>query len=105
MKATVRKQAKRDVILWLDMGWPRHRIDEQLFATYDATPEDTTLLIKEVRHLQQQGLDIERPEFLAQQMTRLEALAVKAQEEGQLGVALGAYKELHALAGLHGRGI
>lgn len=44
---------------------------------------------------------IERPEFLAQQMTRLEALAVKAQDEGNLAVALGCYKELHALAKLH----
>ena len=105
MKPTARKQAKQDVITWLDMGWPRHRIDEQLFLIYDATPGDTTLLIKEVRHLQQQGLDIERVEFLAQQMTRLEALAVKAQEEGQLGVALGAYKELHVLAGLTGKGV
>jgi hypothetical protein len=43
---------------------------------------------------------IERSEFLAQQMTRLEALAAKAQEEGQLSVALGAYRELHALARL-----
>lgn len=48
---------------------------------------------------------IDRQEFLAQQMSRLEALAVRAQEEGNLSVALSAFKELHALVGLHpGRG-
>jgi hypothetical protein len=92
--------AKKQAILWLDMGWPRHRIDEQLYRLYNATPEDTTLLLKEIRHEQQQSLTIERPEFLAQQMIRLEALAVKAQEEGQLSVALACFKELHALAKL-----
>lgn len=45
--------------------------------------------------------DIDRQEFLAQQMTRLEALAVKAQDEGHLGVALSAFKEMHLLIGLH----
>jgi hypothetical protein len=34
-------------------------------------------------------------------MTRLEALATKAQENGNLAVALAAFKELNALAGLH----
>jgi hypothetical protein len=44
--------------------------------------------------------DIDRQEFLAQQITRLETLAVRAQEEGNLSVALSAYRELHALVGL-----
>lgn len=103
MKAKARSEAKKQAILWLDMGWPRHRIDEQLYLSYSATPEDTTLLLKEIRHEQQNALSIERQEFLAQQMTRLEALAVRAQEEGNLSVALGCYKELHQLAGLVGR--
>jgi|TARA_Y100000015_G_scaffold10987_1_gene10453 hypothetical protein len=48
-------------------------------------------------------MSVERSEFLAQQMTRLEALAAKAQEDGQLGVALGCYRELHMLASLTGK--
>ena len=102
MKAKARAEAKKQAILWLDMGWPRSRIDEQLYLSHDATPEDVTYLLKEIRHEQQQSLDIERQEFLAQQMTRLEALAVRAQEDGNLAVALGCFKELHALAKLHG---
>lgn len=96
-----RAAAKRQATIWLSMGWPRHLVDEHLHRTFNATPEDTTLIIKEIRHEQQQSLTIERQEFLAQQMTRLEALAVKAQEEGQLGVALGAFRELNALAKLY----
>jgi hypothetical protein len=48
-------------------------------------------------------MDISRQDFAAQQMVRLEALAARAQEEGNLTVALNAYRELHVLAGLHGR--
>ena len=91
-------------MLWLDMGWPRHRIDEHLSKSYNATPEDTTLLLSEIRHEQQGAMSIDRQQFLAQQMIRLEALAVKAQEEGNLPVALGCLKELNLLAGLHGKG-
>ena len=91
-------------MLWLDMGWPRHRIDEHLSKSYNATPEDTTLLLSEIRHEQQGAMSIDRQQFLAQQMIRLEALAVKAQDEGNLPVALGCLKELNLLAGLHGKG-
>lgn len=101
MRAKAYKEAKKQAITWLDMGWPRHRIDDGLYELYKATPEDTSLILKEIRHEQQSSLCIERPEFLAQQMTRLEALAVKAQDEGNLAVALGCYRELHALAKLH----
>ena len=100
----MRSQAKRQAMLWLDMGWPRHRIDEHLSQSYNATPEDTALILSEIRHEQQDAMSIERQEFLAQQMIRLEALAVKAQEEGNLPVALGCLRELNQLAGLHGRG-
>ena len=48
--------------------------------------------------------EIDRQEFLAQQMTRLEALAVRAQGDGNLAVALGCYRELHLLARLTGKG-
>ena len=96
-----RAAAKKQAVLWLDMGWPRHRIDEQLYKIYKATPEDTTLILKEIRHAQQSSYGIERSEFLAQQMTRLEALAVRAQEDGQLSVALNCYRELHQLARLY----
>lgn len=101
MKAKQRSEAKRQATIWLSMGWPRHLIDEQLYQSYGATPEDTTLLLKEIRHEQQSALTIDRQSFLAQQMTRLEALAVRAQEEGNLSVALGAFRELNQLAGLN----
>jgi len=102
MKAPVRATAKKQARLWVEMGWNRSRIDERLYELFDATPIETTEILKEIRHEQTAALaDINRPEFLAQQMTRLEALAVKAQEEGNLAVALGAYKELNQLAKLH----
>ena len=104
MKATMRSKAKHQAMLWLDMGWPRHRIDEHLSKSYNATPEDTTLLVSEIRHEQQGAMSIDRQEFLAQQMTRLEALAVRAQGDGNLAVALGCYRELHLLARLTGKG-
>ena len=100
----MRSKAKHQAMLWLDMGWPRHRIDEHLSKSYNATPEDTTLLLSEIRHEQQGAMSIDRQQFLAQQMIRLEALAVKAQDEGNLPVALGCLKELNLLAGLHGKG-
>lgn len=101
MKAKARAEAKKQTILWLDMGWPRHRIDERLYEMWDATPADTTEILKEIRHEQQDSLSIERAEFLAQQITRIEALASRALEENNLAVALGAFKELHLLAGLY----
>ena len=82
------------------MGWPRARIDEGLYEMFDAEPGETTQILQEVRHEHSKSQNVERAAYVAQQMTRLEALAVKAQEEGNLAVALGCYKELHALAKL-----
>jgi len=87
-------------MLWLDMGWPRSRIDEGLYEMFEAEPGETTQILQEVRHELSKSQNVERAAYVAQQMTRLEALAVKAQEEGNLAVALGCYKELHALAKL-----
>ena len=102
MKAQQRAQAKKQARVWVEMGWHHARIDERLYDVFNATPIETSEILKEIRHEQAAQLaDINRPEFLAQQMTRLEALAVKAQEEGNLAVALGAYKELNQLAKLH----
>jgi hypothetical protein len=100
MKPKDRPAAKRQALLWLNMGWPRHRIDEQLCNLFGATPEDTALILSEIRHEQKGSYAIERPDFLAQQMTRLEALAAQAMEDGNLSVALAAYRELHQLARL-----
>lgn len=96
-----RKECKQQIQLWLDMGWPRWRVNQGCNEQLDINPEIADELIQEIRHEQQQALAIDRQDFLAQQMVRLEALAVKAQEEGNLGVALGAFKEMHALIGLH----
>ncbi len=101
MTGKTRKEAKKQVVLWLSMGWPRHQIADRLWDLYEATPIETGEIIREIRHEQTQDLAIDRQEFMAQQLTRLEALAVKAQNEGNLGVALAAFKEMHALIGLH----
>jgi hypothetical protein len=87
--------------LWLDQGWPIHRLESKAADLWQMTADETGLLIAEIRKCHSLDLDIEKQDFLAQQMLRLEALAIKAQEEGNLAVALGCYKELHALARLH----
>jgi len=96
-----RKELKTQLRLWLDMGWPRWRINNACWESLDLDPETADELIKEIRHEQQGELTIERSEFMTQQLIRLEALATKAQEDGNLGVALSAYKEMHLLIGLH----
>lgn len=97
-----RKQIKNQVRLWLDMSWPRWRVNNACLEQFDADPEFVDELICEIRHEQQSELTIEKVDFLSQQMIRLEALALKAQEDGNLTVALGAFKEMHALVGLYG---
>ena len=96
-----RRDIKQQIQLWLDLGWPRWQINRACIEQLDTNPETADEIIQEIRHEQQQALTIDRHEFMAQQMTRLEALAVKAQDEGNLGVALGAFKEMHALIGLY----
>lgn len=100
-----RREIKHQISLWLDMGWPRWRINNGCLETFDADPEYVDEIIHEIRYEQGSDLDIERREFLAQQLIRLEALAVRAQEEGNLSVALNAFKEMHALTGLRSGGI
>lgn len=100
-----RRDIKCQIGLWLDMGWPRWRINNACLETYDVDPEYVDELIQEIRHAQGNDLDLERREFLAQQLTRLEALAVKAQEDGNLSVALSAFKEMHVLTGLRSGGV
>lgn len=90
--------------LWTDQGWPKHRLEAKARELWRLNLNEIADLLSEIRQRSKQALEIERPEFLAQQMIRLEALAVKAQEEGNLPVALGCLKELNLLAGLHGKG-
>ena len=97
-----RTEIKKQVRLWLDMSWPRWQINNACLEQFDADPEFADELIREIRHEQQDELSLEKVEFLSQQMIRLEALALKAQEGGNLAVALGAFKEMHALVGLYG---
>ena len=87
--------------LWVDQGWPVHRLHQKAADLWAISANETEILLEEIRTANRSALSIERVDFLTQQMTRMEALAVKAQEEGQWSVALGAFKELHALAGLH----
>jgi len=98
----IKKSAKIEALqLWMDQGWPVHRLRQKAADLWKLSPTETEKLLSEIRAARKSDLCIERPEFLAQQMTRLEALAVKAQDEGNLAVALGCYRELHALAKLH----
>lgn len=100
LSLTKRKQLKQQLRIWLEMGWPRRRINEECF-NFGINPLQATEIINEIRHEQKDDMSIERAEFLAQQMARLEQLIMQAQEEGNLGVALGCIKELNALAKLH----
>ncbi|MGI9313555.1 MAG: hypothetical protein ACR2PN_02535 [Luminiphilus sp.] len=100
---SIRKDQLRVAKQWLDLSWPRHRIYESAAQAWEFNHAETDALIAEVRSEYKSSMSVERTEFLAQQMTRLEALAAKAQEDGQLGVALGCYKELHLLASLVGK--
>jgi hypothetical protein len=97
---TKRQKIKRQVRVWLEMGWSRRRINDGCFE-FGVNPDQADEIIREIRHEQKSDMSIERAEFLAQQMARLEELALKAQDEGNLGVALGCFKELNALARLH----
>lgn len=87
--------------LWVDQGWPMHRLHQKASDLWNIDADETETLLEEIRAASRSALSIDRADFLAQQMTRLEALAVKAQEENNLTVALGAFKELHVLAGLY----
>lgn len=79
----------------------RSMVEVRLCGQYDIDLEGARELISVASKTLAESVSTQqRPEFVAQQMDRLEALAVKAQEEGNLSVALGCYKELHALAKL-----
>lgn len=87
---------------WVDSGEPRMRTIVRVADEWGLTHAEASRLVHEVlAEVVSTVGDIDRQEFLAQQMTRLEALAVKAQDEGQLSVALNAFKEMHLLIGLH----
>ena len=87
---------------WVDSGEPRMRTIVRVADEWGLTHVEASRLVHEVlAEVVSTVGDIDRQEFLAQQMTRLEALAVKAQDEGQLSVALNAFKEMHLLIGLH----
>lgn len=97
------EKARLDALqLWTDQGWSVQRLRCQCKSLWGLNERQADALLAKCRQKAVESLaTIERPEFLAQQMTRLEALAVKAQEEGNLAVALGCIKELNALAKLH----
>jgi len=101
MKTTEEQQ--RLISGWLRSGMPRSVLEVRVQGTWNLKPAAASSLIGAVQTQISDSISrIERPEFLALQMERLETLAVKAQEEGNLAVALGCFKELHALARLHG---
>lgn len=86
---------------WIDSGESRIRTINKACKAYGISYAEAQSLVSDTMAGTVASMQIDRAEFLAQQMTRMEALAVRAQEEDQLGVALGAFKELHALAGLY----
>ena len=99
--ADKRDEALGLATLWTRGGMSRAMVEVRLCGQYDIDIEGARALISVASaSLAESVASQHRPEFVAQQMDRLEALAVKAQEEGNLAVALGCYKELHALAKL-----
>ena len=90
---------------WVDSGESRVCTIVRSCSKWKLSYGDAQTLVQAALHDVAEVIGgIDRQEFLAQQMTRLEALAVKAQADGNLAVALGCYRELHHLAGLHGKG-
>jgi hypothetical protein len=87
---------------WVDSGEPRMQTIMRAADQWGLSHAEASRLVHEVlQEVVETVGGIDRSEFMAQQLTRLEALAVKAQEDGNLGVALSAFKEMHALIGLH----
>jgi hypothetical protein len=87
---------------WIDTGESRLHTITRACDMWGLTYGQAQALVSDViRGVMEVVGSIDRQEFMAQQLTRLEALAVKAQDEGNLGVALAAFKEMHALIGLH----
>ena len=88
---------------WIDSGESRIRTINRVCKEYGVSYADAQSLVSDDMAGTMASLQIERQEFLAQQIARMEALAVRAQEDDQLNVALGAFKELHLLAGLYSK--
>jgi hypothetical protein len=86
---------------WVDAGWTEQRIANSCHSAWKLGKAEVREILKALRNESKEALEMERAEFMAQQMTRIESLAGRAIEEGNLAVALGAYKELHMLAGLY----
>lgn len=87
---------------WIDTGEPRMHTILRACEEWNLSYAKSQSLVQDaLKGVVDVVAGIDRQEFLVQQLSRLEALAVKAQEEGSLGVALGAFKEIHALIGLY----
>jgi len=95
-----RTHQRKQIAAWVDQGWPLHRMVDAAAELWKLPKRSLMEMLAEIREGHKQAYAIDRPEFLAQQMTRLEALAARAMEEGNLSVALAAFKELHSLARL-----
>ena len=63
-----RKEVKDQLRLWLDMGWPRWRINNACIEQLDIDPESADQLIQEIKHERQHEFQIERADFLTQQL-------------------------------------
>jgi hypothetical protein len=86
---------------WMNAGWPKFRIYDTAHKLYDISRSDVNEIVASIRDETRRSFQIDRPEFVSQQLERLESLAAKAIEDGNLSVALGAYREIHTLIGLH----
>lgn len=87
--------------MWVDTGEPRM---QTIMRVCDTWAIDFASASSLVQLALKDTIDVlgtvEKQELLAQQISRLEALAICAQKAGNLNVALGCYRELHHLAGL-----
>lgn len=96
-----KSEQKAIIRTWIDTGESRVTTILRVCEEYSLTYTKAAALVQAaVRDVVVAAESIERTEFLAQQMARLESLAVTAQAKGQYSVALGCYRELHQLAGL-----
>lgn len=99
------KQAQlRQIRAWVDTGESRMQTIMRVCDAWGMDFASASVLVQmALKDVVDLLGSVEKQEFLAQQMSRLEALAIRAQEEGNLNVALSCYKELHQLAGLLAR--
>lgn len=89
---------------WLADGKTTREILQLAADRWDLAQRTAYDAINAARRQMFEQFTIDRPDFLAQQLERLEVLANKSIEQNQPSAALGCFKEMHALLGLYAGG-